>query len=1030
MHRSVLRHLLLFLFLLSMGAGCPCLAGAGLTPPGRVAIREYYREDGLPSTALMDITQDHQGLMWFMTEDGTVSYDGKRFRRYGTAEGLESPHITTGSPDGAGRLWVVGRRGLFRMEGNRFVAVPQFGQASIIYLGPWTGGGLLLLDAEGRLWEGAPDRAFRLLPLPFAAGITAVHATHSGELWVACGQELHQRQKDGGWRSFGPEDGLRFDPGEQATTRTGAIRSLVLDGEGTVWARSSRHLWHLPQGAERWEDLGGQVPSTLISNLRAGLGDRLWVLTDRGLYLRTRGRWHRFGMEEGISPLPSHFFEDREGTLWMISGTLKRLVMRGAIQSYGETTGLPASLVWGLHRDREGKLLVGTVRGTVTPEGAKGWRPVEGLAKGMATAFWEAADGTLTTICTPGGFHVRPPGSSRFQAVQLLKGDLGSFVHAIAQDPRGRFWIGSQDTGLWTGSLGPGGAQFTRVQPAGGSDLSWVSCLRLDAEGRLWVASNLGISVLDGEAWQTFGTPEGLPEGGLSSLLVEAGGRFWAAGFQERVVVQGVLDGGHLRIQDRLGPAQGLSDALYYSVFRDARGRLWVGSGAGLDLLEGGGVTHFGRSEGLAGEDTIANRVATEADGDIWVATSNGLSHFRADLWGSAPQPPQVHFSSLRLGRQEALGRPGIAVPHEDRLLEAHFSGLSFLSERAVLCRTRLEGLDQGWMEPDAHLMRIDRLPPGSYRLAVQARIGGGPWGPPVAFAFRVRAPWWGTWWFRLLVSGLALTVVLGLVKWRTSAVRKRAERLQEEVAERTTELASALEELSEANDALRNLSLTDPLTGLRNRRYLSNTIGEDIAQVLRNYRQMERGCHERLAANVDMLLLMVDIDHFKRVNDTYGHAAGDAVLLQTREVLLSCVRDTDTVVRWGGEEFLVVGRSVAGSEASVMAERIRRAMSERDFEIDNQEPLHLTCSIGWAIFPFLPCIPDAFHWEQVLDVADRCLYAAKKSGRDGWVGMAGGDGVRPEDIGEGWLSRLEELGASGTLRLQVSAPEDRRIVW
>jgi diguanylate cyclase (GGDEF)-like protein/PAS domain S-box-containing protein len=201
-------------------------------------------------------------------------------------------------------------------------------------------------------------------------------------------------------------------------------------------------------------------------------------------------------------------------------------------------------------------------------------------------------------------------------------------------------------------------------------------------------------------------------------------------------------------------------------------------------------------------------------------------------------------------------------------------------------------------------------------------------------------------------------------------------------------ELVLVNQRLAEANEALQELSLTDPLTGLRNRRFLLTRMPEDIAQVERTHRDLAFNKVERMKLNVDVLFLMVDLDHFKLVNDQHGHLAGDRVLQQVGDILRSAARTTDTVARVGGEEFLIVARQTARVDAHVMPERIRAAVEAHPFDIGEGVPVHCTCSVGFCVFPLLMQEAGLFTWEQIVEVADHCLYAAKRSGRNAWVGI------------------------------------------
>ncbi|MCU1245450.1 MAG: two-component system sensor histidine kinase/response regulator, hybrid (one-component system), partial [Acidobacteria bacterium] len=162
--------------------------------------------------------------------------------------------------------------------------------------------------------------------------------------------------------------------------------------------------------------------------------------------------------------------------------------------------------------------------------------------------------------------------------------------------------------------------------------------------------------------------------------------------------------------------------------------------------------------------------------------------------------------------------------------------------------------------------------------------------------------------------------------------------------------------------------------TGLRNRRFLEQTIGADLELAARGHG--------------DLIVLMIDLDHFKSVNDTYGHAAGDAVLAELARLLPSIFRSSDAIIRWGGEEFLVVGRFVDRTRAGELAEKLRHAVASHRFQLPDGTVLHKTCSIGFAAWPFSPAHPHALDWERVVDLADGALYAAKHNGRNGWAGV------------------------------------------
>lgn len=162
----------------------------------------------------------------------------------------------------------------------------------------------------------------------------------------------------------------------------------------------------------------------------------------------------------------------------------------------------------------------------------------------------------------------------------------------------------------------------------------------------------------------------------------------------------------------------------------------------------------------------------------------------------------------------------------------------------------------------------------------------------------------------------------------------------------------------------------TDVLTGWNNRRYLSVRLGEELARARRD--------------RSGLVCLMLDVDHFKRVNDSWGHAAGDAVLREIAHRIESQVRASDVAARYGGEEFVILLPHTDVSSARLLAERVREAISNTSFALPSGELLTVTVSIG--ISEFVPGIDDVdlkTVGDSLIARADVALYAAKSAGRD-----------------------------------------------
>ena len=154
--------------------------------------------------------------------------------------------------------------------------------------------------------------------------------------------------------------------------------------------------------------------------------------------------------------------------------------------------------------------------------------------------------------------------------------------------------------------------------------------------------------------------------------------------------------------------------------------------------------------------------------------------------------------------------------------------------------------------------------------------------------------------------------------------------------------------------------------------------------------------------AERDIIFYLVDLDNFKKVNDLYGHDGGDRVLIESARRIASAIRNSDLLVRWGGEEFLVVSRSTDRRQAGILAQRVLDAFRAKPFAIDSAGQVNQTCSIGWAAFPWFEDDVDGIGYEGVLKFADRALYRAKKAGKNQAVGMVhSGDGAMTSGAAE-----------------------------
>jgi diguanylate cyclase (GGDEF)-like protein len=209
------------------------------------------------------------------------------------------------------------------------------------------------------------------------------------------------------------------------------------------------------------------------------------------------------------------------------------------------------------------------------------------------------------------------------------------------------------------------------------------------------------------------------------------------------------------------------------------------------------------------------------------------------------------------------------------------------------------------------------------------------------------------------------------MVRLNTRRLRRRQRSLEDEVSARTDELRSAYQRLEA-------VSRTDALTAIHNRRHAM----EEMPARLRRMK-FDADAGRGGAADQGTMVALLDLDHFKSINDTYGHQAGDQVLQEVARRLSAQKRHDDMLVRWGGEEFLLVAFGVSREQVPTIAERVCSAVRDSAIMIPGK-PLPVTASLGVVLVPFTRQALEA-DWDQMVHMADEALYRAKQEGRDCW---------------------------------------------
>jgi diguanylate cyclase (GGDEF)-like protein len=296
------------------------------------------------------------------------------------------------------------------------------------------------------------------------------------------------------------------------------------------------------------------------------------------------------------------------------------------------------------------------------------------------------------------------------------------------------------------------------------------------------------------------------------------------------------------------------------------------------------------------------------------------------------------------------------ALPFGIERLRLEFSPNTFAA--AAQTEFKLEPLDTAWSaDRRGHSVEYTSLPEGEYRLRFRSSEGGSE--ADHVWAFTVRPPWHRTPLVYALQGAFVVVVALLVIGWRTQRLRRRSRELELAIVDQT-------DALQDAHSRLAEIASRDQLTGLYNRRHFETALAHEWVRAHRLRRAIA--------------LVMVDIDHFKALNDSLGHVAGDDALRAVASVIAQCARRAgDVAARFGGEEFVVLLPGAEDAYVRALAEEIRAAVEALDLQHPAVALLRVTVSVGVATVAAPATLEPT-----LVAAADRALYRAKAAGRNG----------------------------------------------
>jgi len=936
------------------------------------------------------MTMDRSGFLWVATENGVYRFLGSSFERFGAEQGIAEYEAEDIVADANGTIWVGTDVNLYRSDGKRFSPAGDTPIAidRLRHMFVEDARHLLVVDKQ-RLYRLEHDERGRMrsyLPVipesvitafPDLAKISSVNVVnepgHGQRIWLGCGKQLCSFPDREPLGSAQLSRGEVTEWGKGENLAEDQWESILVDRSGNLWVAGRRHVMAMQAGTKYFVDrsIPGSDPENIYGNapLTEDPEGRVLAPAEDGISRWEGKDWRHIGHANGLQRV-SHsagVLFDAAGDVWL--GTHGNGVFHWFgyrdWEGWDDTQGLPSSLVWTIQPIAGGRLLVGTDAGPAWID------PRTGLATQLSsTRPWKygqvdgmdvSLDGSIWVGGMSGNIVRIDPKTGATEETAKLPAALD---YAL-QDRSGRLLLTTRPPGIFVRES-PRSAphRVTAVDGLLGTQARIPAACE-SPDGTIWFLAGNRLLRAKGSEWTKPGI-EGQPpaHGTLLSLDCAADGAIWVTG-ENAGTWRMTLAGSRLKAWKLELPVE-FRSLSPVAVLVDRRGWVWLGTDSGLLVWNGRTWRQVTVESGLIWNDVDQGVLREGQDGSMWVGTSGGVAHLLHPESVFDPVALDIAVTSVKRGDKCYSEGQQITLPWSTQQLQIQVSSSTMRNRSDLVFKSQMAGLQTDWVESQDGKANFAALPPGDYTFKAMARNPGlDATSSTVYLHFRILPPWWRTNWFFALCAVVFLLLLMAFDRLRARALLARSKQLERMVHERTLRLQERTRELEASREQLRVQATQDGLTGMLNHVTILRVLAAEMDRARREKRTL--------------VLAMADLDHFKRVNDIYGHQAGDEALRAFAAAVKAAIRVYDQAGRYGGEEFLLVLAEIPCEVTEQRLVGLHSAVSNLKVRSQKSE-FTLTCSIGATVFD--PAA-DPRTVQSLLAAAHQALYAAKASGRN-----------------------------------------------
>jgi len=791
--------------------------------------RNFSLEDGLPQTEVQALMQDSRGLIWVGTNGGGLSrFNGSGFKNFTTRDGMPDNIVYSLCEDREGNIWIGSVNAIIKYDGFAFTTLKEAGHPSIRTYQQ------IYMDNTGRIWAVSQDEQNFLRLLMIADTIIIPVSENYPELISnnfiqnVCysSQGIHYISTSTGLYELSGEKILRESLLNRYEALIGhQIFPRIQDQEGNVWiisiAPDTRAFYYHKYNNGILSSF--KVPADPwwngVFQIYHDQQNRTWFVNfGNGVAMHDPAdeEFHYFMQTNGLqSNFIQCIMEDHEGNIWMGSngnGLIK--YSKNSFSSFDFEQIINDNIVRRFFQDRHGDMWFGLAGTGIVHYDGTNFTPYQtadypGISN--VRGFAEIGPDLMLLASINGLYHFD---KRSIREVSDLYGLApGQYTDLLVDGDT--IWLSTINNGI---SFITNGHSTTFNRQSGHLQSNILNSISKDSKGNIWLCANNGIGKYSEGSFRWFSVKDGLNYPIVLHMTEDKLGRYWFASYLGGINIYDGEKFFYLTMQD------GLSSDNIYSITTDKHGNIWAGTGRGIDLVQldsGGNITgiqNFGIYDGFTGIENNGTAIFIDRDEKLWFGTVRGAMRYDPQKTKPNPHEPQTNITGVKLYFRDIdwggddyadfrtavtpwLNLPaGLVFPHDSNHLSFAFEALSYQVPEKVRYQWKLEGLDKEWSPVSNKTEAVyANIPPGEYRFMVKAMNNDGIWNQiPTTFSFRIKPPWWGTWYFFIPIAILVITTITWIFRFRVKLIEAKKHELEKMVREKTAEVRTKNQRLEQ----------------------------------------------------------------------------------------------------------------------------------------------------------------------------------------------------------------------------------------